>query len=168
MTSEEELDYLTKLSRSRNQAASIVTRSKIVLMSYHGKNDAEISRKLKVDYKTVRLWIQRILDLWVKEGLVDKSRSGKPRVIRVYPKSQSWYVTKVSLDLYAWGHIQIRLFELYIISSFQMLLSLYYRCRFIFLSATARYLLTSEHSCVERSFSVLHRSYNLNLTVSTN
>jgi transposase len=89
MTSEEELDYLTKLSRSRNQAASIVTRSKIVLMSYHGKNDAEISRKLKVDYKTVRLWIQRILDLWVKEGLVDKSRSGKPRVIRVYPKSQS-------------------------------------------------------------------------------
>jgi len=36
---------------------------------------------LKVDYKTVRLWIQRVLDLGVKEGLIDKSRSGKPRVI---------------------------------------------------------------------------------------
>ena len=78
---QEELDYLTKLSRSRNQAASIVTRSKIVLFSYQGKNDTEISRELKVDYKTVRLWIQRVLDLGVKEGLVEKSRSGKPRVI---------------------------------------------------------------------------------------
>ena len=61
---QEELDYLTKLSRSRNQAASIVKRSKIVLLSYQGKNDTEISRELKVDYKTVRLWIQRVLDLW--------------------------------------------------------------------------------------------------------
>lgn len=78
---QEELDYLTKLSRSRNQAASIVTRSKIVLLSFQGKNDTEISRELKVDYKTVRLWIQRVLDLGVKEGLVDKPRSGKPRVI---------------------------------------------------------------------------------------
>ena len=79
--SQEESDYLTKLSRSRNQAASIVTRSKIVILSYHGKNDTEISRELKVDYKTVRLWIQRVLDFGVKEGLADKLRSGKPRVI---------------------------------------------------------------------------------------
>ena len=68
---QEKLDYLTKLCRSRNQAASIVTRSKIVLLSYQGKNDIEISRELKVDYKTVRLWIQRVLDLGVKEGVVN-------------------------------------------------------------------------------------------------
>jgi len=74
---QEELDYLIKLSRSRNQSASIVKRSKIILLSYQGKNDAEISRELKIDYKTVRLWIQRVLDLGVKEGLVEKPRSGK-------------------------------------------------------------------------------------------
>ena len=74
---QQELDYLTKLSRSRNQAASIVERFKIVLLSYQGKNDTEISRELKVDYKTVRKWIKRVLDLGVKEGLVDKSRSGR-------------------------------------------------------------------------------------------
>ena len=74
---QEELDYLIKLSRSRNQAASIVKRSKIILLSYYGKNDAEISRELKIDYKTVRLWIQRVLDLGVKEGLVEKPRSGR-------------------------------------------------------------------------------------------
>ena len=79
--SQEELDYLVRLSRSRNQAASIVERSKIVLLSHQGKNDTEISRELKVDYKTVRLWIQRVLDLGVKEGLVDKSRSGRPQDI---------------------------------------------------------------------------------------
>ena len=78
---QKDLDYLIKLSHSRNQAASIVTRSKLVLLSYHGKNDTEISRELKIDYKTVRNWIKRVLDLGVKKGLVDKSRSGRPQNI---------------------------------------------------------------------------------------
>jgi putative transposase len=88
---QEELDYLTRLSRSRNQAASIVERSKIVLLSHEGKNDTEISRELKVDYKTVRLWIQRVLDLGVKEGLVDKLRSGRPQDICA--ESRAWIVS---------------------------------------------------------------------------
>jgi putative transposase len=79
---QKDLNYLTKLSRSRNQAASIVERSKIILLSYQGKNDTEISKELKVDYKTVRKWIKRVLDLGVKEGLIDKSRSGRPQDIR--------------------------------------------------------------------------------------
>lgn len=88
---QEEIDYLTRLSRSRNQAASIVERSKIVLLSYQGKNDTEISRELKVDYKTVRLWIKRVLDLGVKEGLVDKSRSGRPQYISA--ESRAWIIS---------------------------------------------------------------------------
>ncbi len=88
---QEELDYLTRLSRSRNQAASIVERSKIVLLSHQGKNDTEISIELKVDYKTVRLWIKRVLDLGVKEGLVDKSRSGRPQDISA--ESRAWLVS---------------------------------------------------------------------------
>jgi putative transposase len=88
---QEELDYLRRLSRSRNQAASIVERSKIVLLSYQGKNDTEISRELKVDYKTVRLWIKRVLDLGVKEGLVDKSRSGRPQDISA--ESRAWIIS---------------------------------------------------------------------------
>jgi transposase len=76
---QQKFDYLTKLSHSRNQAASIVERSKIVLLSYQGKNDTEISRELKVDYRTVREWIKRVLDLGVKGGLVVKSRSGRPQ-----------------------------------------------------------------------------------------
>ena len=88
---QQELDYLTKLSRSRNQTASIVERSKIVLLSYQGKNDTEISRELKVDYKTVREWIKRVLDLGVKEGLVDKSRSGRPQDISA--ESRAWVVS---------------------------------------------------------------------------
>jgi len=88
---QEELDYLTRLSRSRNRAASFVVRSKIVLLSYQGKNDTEISRELKVDYKTVRLWIKRVLDFGVKEGLVDKSRSGRPQDISA--ESRAWLVS---------------------------------------------------------------------------
>jgi transposase len=78
---QKDLDYLIKLSRSRNQAASIVERSKIILLSFQGKNDTEISKELKVDYKTVRKWIKRVLDSGVKEGLVDKYRSGRPQDI---------------------------------------------------------------------------------------
>jgi len=78
---QKDLDYLLKLSRSRNQAASIVERSKIILLNYQGKNDTEISKELKVDYKTVRKWIKRVLDLGVKEGLIDKYRSGRPQDI---------------------------------------------------------------------------------------
>jgi len=88
---QEELDYLTRLSRSRNQAASIVERAKIVLLSHQGKNDTEISRELKVDYKTVRLWIKRVLDLGVKKGLVDKSRSGRPQNISA--ESRAWIIS---------------------------------------------------------------------------
>jgi putative transposase len=88
---QEELDYLTRLSRSRYQAASIVERSKIILLSYQGKNDTEISRELKVDYKTVRLWIKRVLDLGVKEGLVDKARSGRPQ--KISAESRAWLVS---------------------------------------------------------------------------
>jgi len=88
---QKDLDYLTKLSRSRNQHASIVERSKIILLSYQGKNDTEISKDLKVDYKTVRKWIKRVLDLGVKEGLVDKSRSGRPQDISA--ESRAWLVS---------------------------------------------------------------------------
>ncbi len=46
---------------------------------------------MKVDYKTVRLWIQRVLDLGVKEGLVDKLRSGRPQDISA--ESRTWIVS---------------------------------------------------------------------------
>jgi len=60
-------------------------------LSYQGKNDTEISRELKVDYKTVREWIKRVLDLGVKEGLVYKSRSGRPQDISA--ESRAWVVS---------------------------------------------------------------------------
>jgi putative transposase len=56
-----------------------------------GKNDIEISRELKVDYKTVREWIKRVLDLGVKGGLVDKSRSGRPQ--EIIAESRAWVVS---------------------------------------------------------------------------
>jgi len=77
----EEKEYLIKLSHSRNQPASLVTRAKIVLLSLEGKNDTEISNELHVAYKTVRNRIQRVLDNGVTEGLKDKPGAGKPRTI---------------------------------------------------------------------------------------
>jgi putative transposase len=50
-----------------------------VLLSFEGKNDTEISKELRVAYKTVRNRMQRVLDNGVREGLEDKPGAGKPR-----------------------------------------------------------------------------------------
>jgi len=86
----EEKEYLIKLSHSRSQPASFVTRAKIVLLSFEGKNDTEISKELHVAYKTVRNRIQRILDNGVYEGLKDKPGAGKPRIIS--NESRVWLI----------------------------------------------------------------------------
>ena len=87
---EEENEYLIKLSHSRSQPASLVTRAKIVLLSFEGKNDTEISQELHVAYKTVRNRIQRVLDNGVYEGLKDKPGAGKPRTIS--NESRVWLI----------------------------------------------------------------------------
>ena len=87
---DEEKEYLIKLSHSRSQPASVVTRAKIVLLSFEGKNDTEISKELRVAYKTVRNRIQRVLDNGVKEGLKDKPGAGKPRTIS--DESRVWLI----------------------------------------------------------------------------
>jgi putative transposase len=86
----EETEYLIKLSHSRNQPASLVTRAKIVLLSFEGKNDTEISKELSVAYKTVRNRIQRVLDNGIKDGLKDKPGAGKPRTIS--DESRVWLI----------------------------------------------------------------------------
>ena len=87
---DEENEYLIKLSHSRSQPASLVTRAKIVLLSFEGKNDTEISQELHVAYKTVRNRIQRVLDNGVYEGLKDKPGAGKPRTIS--NESRVWLI----------------------------------------------------------------------------
>lgn len=86
----EEKKYLVKLSHSRSQPASLVTRAKIILLSFQGKNDTEISQELHVAYKTVRNRIQRVLDYGVYEGLKDKPGAGKPRTIS--DESRLWLI----------------------------------------------------------------------------
>ncbi len=87
---DEEKEYLIKLSHSRKEPASVVTRAKIVLLSFEGKNDTEISKELRVAYKTVRNRIQRVLNSGVKEGLKDKPGAGKPRTIS--DESRVWLI----------------------------------------------------------------------------
>jgi putative transposase len=56
-----------------------------VPLSFEGKNDTEISKELRVAYKTVRNRMQRVLDNGVKGGLKDKPGAGKPRKISEEP-----------------------------------------------------------------------------------
>ena len=87
---DEKINYLVKLSNSRSKPLSLVQRAKIVLSSFQGKNDTEISREINVAYNTVRTWIQRVLDYGVKEGLKDKPGGGKPR--KITGESRVWLI----------------------------------------------------------------------------
>ena len=64
-----------------------------MLLSFEGKNDTEISKELRVAYKTVRNRIQRVLDNGVKDGLKDKRGAGKPRTIS--DESRVWLIKVV-------------------------------------------------------------------------
>ena len=87
---QEDIKNLEKLSHSRSEQASLVQRAKIVLLSFEGINDTEISQQLNVAYNTVRTRIQRVLDLGVIEGLKDKTGSGRPRIIT--DESRVWLI----------------------------------------------------------------------------
>jgi len=86
----EEVKYLEKLSHSRSEPASLVQRAKIVLLSFQGINDTNITQELNVAYNTVRTRIQRVLDFGVIEGLKDKTGSGRPRTIT--NESRAWLI----------------------------------------------------------------------------
>jgi transposase len=71
---------LEAVVRRRTKSHWLVIRSKVILLSSAGKGIAEIGAALSLDRQVVRRWLKRFL-LNGFDGLKDRKRTGRPRVI---------------------------------------------------------------------------------------
>lgn len=74
---EEELNQIKGLARSRTEPAGLVQRAQIIALSKEGRRVAEIADRLGVCGRTVRRWIYRFNEQGL-EGLRDNGRGGRP------------------------------------------------------------------------------------------
>jgi transposase len=90
---EEETSQLKALAHSRTEAAALVQRAQIVLMSKEGRRVTEVAEQLRVCGRTIRRWIYRFNEMGL-EGLRDNSRVGRPPT---YTQEQHSEVVATSL-----------------------------------------------------------------------
>ncbi len=69
---------LVRLTRRPTVAASLARRARIVLLAADGLPLRQIARRVGMDHKGVRLWLDRFRAAGV-DGLPDRPRSGRPR-----------------------------------------------------------------------------------------
>jgi hypothetical protein len=74
LLSDEDLDYLEQLTRSRTTRKDLHERAEIVLLSHHGKSDSAIARELGITRQKVIRTINRVLAL-VSGGVKGSSRA---------------------------------------------------------------------------------------------
>lgn len=79
--SDEDKDYLKSLSKKRTIQAQVVDRARILLYKADGMTFEEISEKLAVSTKTVRLCISKFNKGGIDAALFDSQRPGRPTEI---------------------------------------------------------------------------------------
>jgi len=90
LLSDEDLDYLEHLTRSRTTRKDLHERATIVLLSHQGTSDSAIARELGIPRQKVIRTINRVLAIGVREGLQDLPGRGRPKTIS--PEARTWIV----------------------------------------------------------------------------
>lgn len=78
--SEEEIQRLEKISRSRTSEMQLVTRAKILLYKYDGLSNAKIADKLDINRNSVSLCLNKYYVRGVDAALVDAPKPGRPTI----------------------------------------------------------------------------------------
>jgi len=89
--SEQELQKLSEISRSRSESLARIERAKIVLNYYEGKTISLIAKQLNTNRPKVERTINKALKLGALNALTDLPRSGKPPDITADAKA--WLVS---------------------------------------------------------------------------
>ena len=89
--SNEEIENLTSLSRSRTAPAREIERAKVILLSYYGKNDSQIAKELGINRQNVILCMKKALSFGINQALDDLPRSGRPPDIT--PEARAWIIS---------------------------------------------------------------------------
>lgn len=90
LLTDEEIDHLENLVRSRMTPQGTHERAQILLLSHQGKSDSSIARELGVTRQKVIRTINRVLAIGVREGLQDLPGRGRSKVIS--PEARTWIV----------------------------------------------------------------------------
>ena len=88
---EEEMETLTALSRSRNAPASRVSRAAMLLAYHENPSFFAVGQKLGVHHQTVQRCIERAVAYGALAALDDRPRPGKEPVIT--PAAKAWLVS---------------------------------------------------------------------------
>lgn len=86
----DELQRLKNISKSRTEEVQRVQRAKIILMNVVGTGDTAISRELKLSRLTVRLCLEKCITMGVEAALTDLPRPGAP--IEITHEEKAWIV----------------------------------------------------------------------------
>lgn len=77
----EEIDYLQSLVRTRTIQAQVVDRAKMLLYKAQGESNGDIATRLNVNINTVKLCLSKFKEGGVQRALFDDQRNGRPVVI---------------------------------------------------------------------------------------
>ena len=100
--SDEEIENLTSLSRSRTAPAREIERAKIILLSYYGKNDSQIAKELGINRQNVILCMKKALSFGINQALNDMPRSGRPPDIT--PEARAWIISLACMKPKEFGY----------------------------------------------------------------
>jgi len=78
LLSDDEIQRLQSIAKSRSRPHSIVQRAQIILACVAGETNAAIAKRMGITAITVGKWRKRYRELGI-EGLQDELRPGRPR-----------------------------------------------------------------------------------------
>jgi len=88
---DEEIERLTVLSRSRTEAASRVSRAQMLLAYRENPSFCAVGQRIGVHHQTVQRCVERALAYGPLAAIEDRPRPGKEPVIT--PEAKAWFAT---------------------------------------------------------------------------
>lgn len=86
----DDLQFLTKLSKSKTKPIREVNRAKVILAYYNNKSITQINKETAISRETIYEYIDRALTIGIKEAIKDKYHRPKEPVIT--PEAKVWVI----------------------------------------------------------------------------
>ena len=86
----DEIDYLQSIVRTRTNQAQVVDRAKMLLYKTRSESNGDIAARLDVNINTVKLCLFKFKEGGVKRALFDDQRSGRP--VEITDDAVAWII----------------------------------------------------------------------------
>jgi transposase len=86
----DEIDYLQSLTRTRTIQAQVVDRARMLLYKAQGESNGDIATRLDVNINTVKLCLSKFKEGGVQRALFDDKRKGRP--VEITDDAVAWII----------------------------------------------------------------------------